>query len=109
MCRCVVRFGYKDIYGSGDEDEFENEFLYNFLEFIQMEGLVLWIVFSNEMLLDGCMIVMGVFGVSFVVFNIGLLFFFLEIQIERENIYNFNFNVDSLEVSLLIFICCNLL
>lgn len=109
MCRCVVRSGYKDTYGSGDEDEFENELLYNLSEFIQTEGSAPWIASSNEMSLDGRMTAMGALGASFAASNTGLSLPLSETQTERENTYNFNFNADSLEVSPSTFTCCNLL
>ncbi|XP_024401901.1 potassium transporter 4 [Physcomitrium patens] len=97
MYRCVVRSGYKDTYGSGDEDEFENELLYNLSEFIQTEGSAPWIASSNEMSLDGRMTAMGALGASFAASNTGLSLPLSETQTERENTYNFNFNADSLE------------
>lgn len=64
MCRCVVRYGYKDTTGN-DDNEFENQLLFNLAEFIQTEGSAPWIPSSSEMSLDGRMTVMGTLAGSF--------------------------------------------
>lgn len=58
MCRCVVRYGYKDSTGN-DDSEFENQLVFNLAEFIQTENSAPWIPSSSEMSLDGRMTVMG--------------------------------------------------
>lgn len=64
MCRCVVRYGYKDI-TRNDDNEFENQLILKLAEFIQTEGSAPWIPSSSEMTLDGRMKVMGTLAGSF--------------------------------------------
>lgn len=46
-CRCVIRYGYKDV--RRDEDDFENQLVANLAEFIQTEEAIS----SNEQSFEG--------------------------------------------------------
>lgn len=62
-CRCVVRYGYKDV--RRDENDFENQLIANLVEFIQkeeqefMSSQELDPFSSNELTYEGHLTVMG--------------------------------------------------
>lgn len=60
-CRCVVRYGYKDV--RRDENDFENQLIANLAEFIQneesMSSQELEPFTSNELSYEGHLAVMG--------------------------------------------------
>lgn len=56
-CRCVVRYGYKDVHK--DDHDFENQLIVNLAEFIRTESEVTYLPSSSEVSIDERMAVMG--------------------------------------------------